>query len=196
MANWASTSYVVEGPKETLQKIYDAIQHPTVIEPNSDESWEGNVLNTLNIKWINRNDDRENGKYMRGFLSGAYWVDDNLRFDAEEAWGVTDFDEVLESNFPDIKVYWSTEESGMGIYETNDKEGKYFKDRFYADVCIKDVYYCHYFQFKSSLIKWLFDITEGKIKSEEDIEKFNKKHEEAGTDDENYISVYEIKVTA
>ena len=69
MPNWAYTSYAIEGPKEDLQKIEQAILHPEVKE-GSDESWEGNVLNTLGSKWVGRDQDRKNGLYMRGFIDG------------------------------------------------------------------------------------------------------------------------------
>ena len=50
MANWASSSYVIEGPAKTLKKIYKAIKHP-VVQEKSSEDWEGNVLLTLGINW-------------------------------------------------------------------------------------------------------------------------------------------------
>ena len=68
MPNWASTSYAIEGPEEVLQKIKQAVLHPVVTE-GSDETWEGNVLKTLGIEWVGRNQDREHGKYMRGFFN-------------------------------------------------------------------------------------------------------------------------------
>ena len=39
-------------------------------------------------------------------------TNDTLSFYAEEAWGLTDFNEVLAEHFPDIKIYWVVEESG------------------------------------------------------------------------------------
>ena len=32
MANWALSSYVIEGPAKTLKKIYKALKHPVVQE--------------------------------------------------------------------------------------------------------------------------------------------------------------------
>lgn len=193
MPNWSSTSYAIEGPKETLQKIEQAINHPDVKE-GSDESWEGNVLRALNITYIDRHDDRDKGKYMRGFIiDNPWWDKDALHFSAEEAWGVTDFDEVLMEAFPDVKVFWVTEEPNMEIYETNDKEGKYFKDRFYVDVCIDGNYEADYFQFASSVYKWLSDLTNGRVNSNETLEAFNDKYE---GDDDNFIYVHEFRVSA
>ena len=194
MANWASTSYAVEGPKEVLEKIEQAILHPDVQE-GSDELWEGNVLRALGIKWNERKYDGTcTGDYLRGFLDGGepYWLGDNvLRFDAEEAWGATDFHEVLDRNLP-VKTYYVVEESGEGVYATNDREGKYFPDRYYADVCIDGNYQSEYFAEEDSVYAWLSKITSGKISTEEDVWRFNDEHESLV--DYDYISIYEFDI--
>ena len=197
MANWASTDYVIEGPKEILKKIYDAIQHPDTSE--GDNGWEGGVLKALGITWKERQSDGS-GYYMRGFIQDPKSIEFNpetdkvLTFYAEEAWGATDFNEVLEKEFPDIKVYYNVIEEGEEIYATNDKEGKYFTDRFIVDTCIDGYYNSEYFVYESSIYKWLHEITDGKINCKEDMEKFNSSHEEAGDADENFISICEFEI--
>ena len=119
MANWASVAYAIEGPEKTLEKIEQAIlQHE--VKENSSDTWEGNVLYALGAKWTER--EHGVGDYMRGFINDEPWWfnDTTLRFSAEEAWGLTDFAEVLMRNFDDINVFWIVEEPGMVIYETND----------------------------------------------------------------------------
>lgn len=49
MANWAFTEYAIEGPKETLQKIEQAILHHDM-EEGSSKDWEGNILNAFGNK--------------------------------------------------------------------------------------------------------------------------------------------------
>lgn len=193
MANWAYTSYAVEGPKETLQKIEQAILHHPV-EEGSSENWEGNILLALGIKWQNKQPDGT-GYYMRGFILSdvepCYTDKGTLRFDAKEAWGVTDFNEVLEKNLP-VKVYYVVEEEGEEIYATNDKDGKYFKDRFYVDTCIKGNYQSEYFQYKSDVFKWLYELTNGEINTEEKVDEFNENVDESNSDD--YIYIHEFLV--
>ena len=196
MPNWAYTSYAVEGPKETLQKIEQAILHHPVREGSS-KDWEGNVLDALDIKWVSRDQDRENGLYMRGFIhEKPWWIDDShsaLRFCADEAWGATDLNEALEQNLP-VKVFYSVEEEGEGIYATNDKEGKYFPDRLYIDTCIDGNYESEYFPTDEEALEWLRGHTKGKIKDWDDIDKFNEEYETLGTDDDNFIFVHEFKI--
>lgn len=193
MANWAYTSYAIEGNKESLEKIYKAILHPDVKE-NSTESWEGNVLRALGIEWEDGTPNGK-GKYLRGFINdGPWWGDDEhtfIRFEAEEAWNVTDLDEILMENFKDVKVYWITEEEGMGIFATNDKDGKYFPQRFYVDTCIAGDYNSDYFKEKKDVYRWLSKITKGTIKTQEDVNVFNSEREE---DYDNFIYIHEFKV--
>jgi len=194
MANWAITSYAIEGPKETLEKIEKAIlEHP--VEEGSSEDWEGNVLKALNIDWEPNTPDGK-GYYMRGFIQEEPWYDDKcaLRFCAKEAWGATDFNEVLEKNIPDIKVFYSVEEEGGDVYATNDKEGKYFPDRYWVDTCIDGNYQSDYFQFESSVYKWLSGLTDGRVKSPEDVYKFNSDYEDSDACGENYIHIHEFNV--
>lgn len=192
MPNWASTVYVIEGPHETLQKIEQAILHHDIQE-NSSEYWEGNTLHALGITW----DKRPNGDsyYMRGFIRECpYWDGNALKFYAEEAWGLTDFSELLETHFPDIKVYWMVEESGNCLYGTNDREGKYFPERYYVDTCIDGNYDSEYFKYKSDAFKWLHNLTNGQVNTDESLEKFNDEHEKAQDDLDNFICIYEFKV--
>jgi hypothetical protein len=198
MANWACTDYAIEGSKESLHKIYNAIMNPD-IEEDSDKSWEGNVLRALDITW-ERDLKNIRGKYMRGFIRDAECIefnvekDDNLRFWAEEAWGLTDFYVALEEKFPDIKVYWIVEEIDGDVFATNDKEGKYFSTRFFVDTCIEGDYQSDYFTSEESVYKWLSDITDGKVTNEKEVNAFNDKHEEAETDEENFIYIHKYSI--
>lgn len=189
MANWAFTSYAIEGPKEDLQKIEQAILNHDIKE-GSDASWEGNILNALGIEW-------PENFYMRGFTSTNPWWDCQdtvLRFDAEEAWGATDFNEALEMGFPDIKVYYSTEEPGCAVFATNDREGKYFFDRYSVDTCIEGEYYSDYFTEEESVYKWLSEITKGKVSSKEDVETFNESWENSEDEENNWIHIEEFEI--
>ena len=191
MPNWTYTSYAIEGPKETLQKIEQAILHHDT-EDNSAEDWEGNVLKELGLTWESNTPDGK-GKYMRGFIEGEPWWDNGaLRVCAMEAWGVTDFNEVLEENFPDIKVFYTVEEEGMGIYKTNDREGLYFEDKVYVDTCINGDYRSDYFKNTDDAYQWLSEITDGKIKTKKDVEDFNDGISERNPDEFIYVHEYLI----
>ena len=52
MANWASTNYVIEGPKNKVQLIFntidDLISGRTSYNRNFGDSWEESIINELN----------------------------------------------------------------------------------------------------------------------------------------------------
>lgn len=52
MANWASTSYVIEGSKEEVNKVYQVIDdfmegRKQPVQETASDSWEGNIVKTL-----------------------------------------------------------------------------------------------------------------------------------------------------
>ena len=186
MANMASVAYAIEGPKEILQKINEAIVVAIHTVDNRYELYKAAEYLKLPI---------EEGKTRLGgeITEEPAWDKNTeaLRFWSEERWGLQDFAELLEKHFPDIKVYWVVEECGCEVYCTNDKEGKYFPDRFYADTCINGIYQSEYFTTEEEMYKWLSENTNGKIKSLEDAENFN---ESPDTPKEDFISIHEFEV--
>lgn len=174
------TDYAIEGSKEILEKIWDAFEHHDV-EDKSSEDWEGNILNKLG-EW-----DR-NKYYMRGFIEEYWWADVNhvvLRFYAKEAWQNTDFAKALQNLFPSIKIYWTTEEFDNEVFITNDTEGRYFRERFYADTCIDGNYDSEYFKSEQSMYDWLAELTDDVVQNADDVAEWNEKYKDSG-----YISIH------
>lgn len=101
----------------------------------------------------------------------------------------------MEKQFPDIKVYWIVEESGCEVYCTNDREGKYFPERYWVDTCIDGIYNSEYFKTEEQVYVWLDKLTYGRVKCEEDVEKFNADYEDSDASDKNFIYIHEFEVT-
>ena len=60
--------------------------------------------------------------------------DDVLTLNTETAWAeMAETRHFIESCFPGMKIYYIEEESGCEIFNTNDLEGLFFKDRYYLD---------------------------------------------------------------
>lgn len=113
MANWASTSYYIEGQQCDLREIFnlckdfmDCKRQP--MKETADNEWEGNVIMALGM-------DVEK-YYLRGFIQACELDGDVLRIDAEEAWSLTDFKNALESHYDGLKVYFFVEEPGMEVW--------------------------------------------------------------------------------
>lgn len=189
MANMASVSYAIEGPKENLQKIDEAI----VVAVNSDD----NRYEMCQAAEYLKLPIEEGKTRLGGEITEEPTWDENtgaLRFWSEERWGLQDFAELLEKRFPDIKVFWIEEEPGMEIYCTNDSAGKYFPERYWVDTCIDGIYNSKYFKTEEEGYKWLEKLTYGRVKSEDDVDKFNSDYEDSGTDNENFIYIHEFEV--
>ena len=100
MANWASTSYRIEGCKSDLERVYGVIddfmtgKEKPVVEDASNE-WEGNI-----VKALGATDEQISKNYLRGFIQDYEMDGDTIRIEAEEAWGATDFRHVLRQLLP------------------------------------------------------------------------------------------------
>lgn len=130
MANWASTSYRIEGSKSDLERVYGMIdnfmsERRKPVEENASKEWEGNV-----VKALGATDEQVSKNYLRGFIQEYEMDGDTIRIKVEEAWGATDFRHVLAQLMPELTVYYIVEEPGCEVYATNDDGGRYFQKSF------------------------------------------------------------------
>lgn len=99
MANWASTSYAIEGSKSDLERVFNVIDgfvkgNTKPVEENASKEWEGNI-----VKMLGATDEQMKNNYLRGFIQTYEMIDDVLRIEAEEAWGATDFKAHARTNY-------------------------------------------------------------------------------------------------
>ena len=187
MANMASVSYRIEGPRETLEKINDAILKAMPNKEHWDE-WEA-------CRYLGFTEEELDSKRLGGEILEEPSIGENtLEFYAEERWGLQDFNELLEAKFPEIKVYWIVEESGCDVYATNDKEGKYFPERYYVELSLDDQIEMEYFKTEEDMFQWLFKKTDGRVKNWQNVDDFNSDYEDEALDDENYIIIHQFDV--
>ena len=144
MPNWCSTAYVIEGDAQEIKSLYELMKDlqdrkTPAVKNGFGTSWLGCLVDALGKDW-----DKVS---CRGDWANLEMVGETLRFTTETAWGPCNetFDLVCEK-FPSLRYYYQTEEPGMGFYETNDSEGKYFTDKDIVDLCTaKGKYFCEDF---------------------------------------------------
>ena len=146
MPNWAYTSYAVKGSVEEVAALHKIIQDLEAREesylPNGfGKLWLGNLVSILGGDWEK--------VYCRGHILDYSLQEDILRMNVESAWG--EMDETrhfLQTVFPSLEIYFQTEEPGMCIFETNDKDGTYFPHRRLLDFIdeSRDLYFYEYFE--------------------------------------------------
>lgn len=131
MPNWAYTQYHAVGDKEQLKKLHsimdelECMKDPGLHENSFGSTWLGNLVIKLGGDWEKI--------YCRGYWDNLLLHDDGtVSFSVESAWDEPDeVREFIEKKFPDIKLYYQCEESGMCIFKTNDDTGRYFPEKYY-----------------------------------------------------------------
>ena len=131
MPNWAYTQYHAVGDKEQLKKLHsimeelESMKAPGLHENGFGSSWLGNLVIKLGGDWEKT--------YCRGYWDNLLLhSDDTVSFSVESAWDEpNEVREFIEKKFPDIKLYYQCEESGMCIFKTNDDTGQYFPEKYY-----------------------------------------------------------------
>ena len=190
MSNWASTSYRIEGRKEDLEKVYNVIdefmsERRKPIEVNASSEWEGNIIRALGAT-----DEQMKNNYLRGFIEEYEMDGDIIRIEAEEAWGTTDFRQVLAQLMPELTIYYIVEEPGCEVYATNDADGKYFPERFYVDAYVNGDYQSEYFETEEQAMTYVANLLGKEKVSKNELENWNECHEE----DDNFIYIHEFEI--
>lgn len=140
MPNWASTKYAFHSTKEDVQDLKKKIDELNAMNEPYVKNGFGKLRLGCLVNYLGGDYDKV---CCRGeIISYKFHNDEALSLCCETAWGETpEFRHFLESKYPGSKIYYQVEESGCLVYGTNDKEGKYFPERYMLD------YYdgCDYF---------------------------------------------------
>lgn len=192
MANWASTSYAIEGNKSDLESVFNVINdfvksNVKPVEANASKEWEGNI-----VKALGASEEQMKNNYLRGFIQTYEIIDGVLYIEAEEAWGATDFRHLLAKLMPELTIHYIVEECGCEVYATNDCDGKYFTESYYVDACIDEDYFSDYFNTEKQVLVYVAQLLNREVISMEEIDEWNKEQD----DSENYIYVHEFKYVA
>lgn len=169
MPNWCSTAYVIEGDAKEVKSLYELMKglqerkEPSV-KNGFGTTWLGCLVDALGGDW--------NEVWCRGEWDTPLLDGEVLRLSTMTAWSPCNetFDFVCKK-FPSLRYFYQSEEPGMVEYRTNDREGKYFPDKYIADVCTDDgEYLTEYFADMSGLFEWLEDLAERPVKSQQEVE--------------------------
>ena len=182
MPNWAYTSYRIVGKAEEVQNLYSKLQElqnmNEPFEPNSwGTLWLGCLVTILGGNW--------NEIYCRGHIINFSLEDGILSIETETAWG--EMDEVrhfIEKVFPALKIYYYEEECGCEIYQTNDRHGHFFPERFILDDFEGDG--PEYYNDTDSLLKAASEIFGKKLKTMADLNEI--------VENSDGYSLYDIQV--
>ena len=193
MSNTCFTTYkVVSENKKDVTKLFKTIKRldgrKTPLVKNGwydPKLWLGCLVKALG--------GDPNKVYCRGTITFYELEDDVLTLNTETAWAeMAETRHFIESCFPGMKIYYIEEESGCEIFNTNDLEGLFFKDRYYLDGFDDS----EYFETLEEAAKYVKEIVghdvEATFKAIEDaLNAYMEEHED---DDDCYFYFHEFEV--
>lgn len=191
MPNWCSTAYAIEGDAKEVKSLYDLMsglqkQKEPSIHNDYGSAWLGSLVDALGEDWKK--------VYCRGSWYDMEFDGRVLTFNTETAWSPCNemFDTVCKK-YPTLSYYYRSEEPGMALYSTNDKEGRYFQDRFIVELCTpEEEYYTEYFPDLQSMYEWLEDISDMQVQSMQDVDAIVKQWQKEYAD--AYCHIHEYKI--
>ena len=177
MANWASTVYRIEGNQKDLQELYDLCKDFSekkrhAMEEGASDGWEGNIIVALG--------EEIGDSYIRGFIQSFKLKNGILSIEAEEAWGATDFNKLLEKHYDGMKVYFIVEEEMCEIFATNDAEGKYFNSRSILTSYVGGKYHREKFKNKNEALKYAAKLIGRDSVTKLEVAKWNEERKNKG----------------
>jgi hypothetical protein len=191
MPNWSTTDYFVIGSTKEIMDLNKKMEKlenrkKSLVKNGFGNTWLGNLVQYLGGDWEK--------VYCRGeWMCRDYDKERNaLTFTTETAWQeMNEWRRFIESCYKTIKILYVTEEPGCGIYQTNDKEGIFFKSKYILDYG-EDV---EYFETLNQAIDFIEKLTEISIeeKTVNGIQKELDAYAEENEDEDLYYSFHEFE---
>ena len=188
MPNWCSTSYVVTGDKNEVRDLYEKMRsleerEKPLVKNGFGVTWLGNLVTLLGRSWEE--------VYCRGEWS-ELTVDidnDELRFCTMTAWAeLRQLRHFLQEKYPSLTFYFRSEEPGMCIFQTNDKEGIYFPERYKVEHWDEESENC---MDEKEVFDTVSDITGTTVQNLEELNKAIDTYNEVHEYEPIYIYVFE-----
>ena len=202
MANYYFSDYVFEGDKKELDEMEAMLRRLEAMKeedfPVKDvawgSTWNGFVFHEFGLDpekfhtakgaWYDLK--RLNGNALSIHIESAWWAPDDMIDLFCEKW-------------PSLKTYYYREQSESGIYEKDDREGKYFPFNYIlvGDILMKDENgeeeYSpveERFNTQEEAFEWIAKELHHPVASVEDIENWSEELDEA---DEGFIALHEVE---
>ena len=191
MVNWCTTAYVIEGDAKELESLYEAMTEIKMGKNTNVEDPFGTVGLLCLVKDLNG--DR-NKMDCRGYWKNLEINGDTLKVTTLTAWKPSNkiLDFICEK-YPSFDYYYRAEEPGKLIYETNDRNGKYFPEKYRVEIFTREeVLHTKYFTKLSAVYGWFEELSGQLVKSEAEFEALLARWREECTYAYGYIDEFKI----
>jgi len=190
MPNWCFTEYRLCGNKGELVDLKEKLDHlnslpEPLVKNGFGKLWCGCLVSLLGGDW--------NKTYCRGEIEDYGFFGCTLNMSVMSAWGqLEEWRRFIRSKYPNIRIYYRSEEPGEIIYETNDKEGCFFPERFILDFIDGPAY----FNNLEEAAEYVSNLTGKKVGIEEEIETAidELEEKEREKDDDVFYSFHKFNV--
>ena len=169
MRNWCKSMYVIDGDAKEVRELYELMKglqrrKEPFVRNGFGTTWLGCLLNALGYEC-----------YYMANCQGAWFhlemVGDTLRFTTETISSPRPlaFDFVCKK-YPSLACYYRAEEPVTILFETNDREGKYFPEKYRVEVFTPECeFLLRYFIELPEVFEWLGKIFGQPVSSEEQV---------------------------
>ena len=196
MPNWSTTDYALVGKKESVLKLFNDLKQVVEVVRTKESKPFTFLGNSYWLGYIQENLLPEVKEKLpaRGELS---FIDEDIhsydsdmasiKLTTETAWSACSelMDKIAEKY--DLQLFYYSEESGCGIFETNDVEGQFFPSRYMVDSEQEGIEYYETLEQVADAIEKLTGIRLTDIsEAEEMLDSFNT--------DNTYLIINEITV--
>lgn len=192
MPNWCNTNHTIVGEKKELSEIYRLMKRlegmkTPLVKNDFGSEWLGCLVVALGRRWEQYR--------CRGYWFSLEYHDGVITFDTATAWcPMNEVFDLLCEKYPSTSHYYYAEETGCGIYETNDIDGEYYPDRFCVDICTSDESsHCEYFEKLKDALEWISEMEEHKFNSRKEVEEYFNEHSKEN--DNVYCYIHDIELT-
>lgn len=191
MPNWCNTAYAIEGDAKEVKSLYETMKElqerkePSV-ENGFGTTWLGCLVDALGGDW--------NEVWCRGDWGDLHFDGKVLKFNTITAWApcIATFD-FVSKKFPTLRYYYQAEEPGMAEYWTNDREGKYFPDKYIVHLYMPNrKWFNEHFTNQTELLKWFEEIAGQSIKSQQEIYAVVEEWQHENND--AFCNIYEYEI--
>ena len=131
MPNWGDTCYKCVGDAKEVRSLHKVLKYinkrkTSTLKNGFGKMWLGNLVHKLGGNW---EELRCRGEIIDYYLDGnVLTINQNTAWCEQE--GVR---EIIQKAYPSIKVYYMEQESGCGVFTTNDPSGVYFPERYFLE---------------------------------------------------------------
>ena len=194
MANTCFNIIKIEGNKETLSTLKTTIDNliDNLTVRNTEKYLDAGIDDLLSV--IGYTPEELEDISRREWFTGGHpeLKDDILTIRTESAWRFQgEAWELVKKKYPDVNIHYQAEELGCEIFETNDTEGRLFKDKYLLDWYDerKGDGEMEYFETEEDLTDYVRKNIAPDVRDREGVDKAL---EEINEEDDSFANLYEI----